>query len=237
MSILSQYHTGYPVFLQKDSEKSVGLYSFFISTAFLLVVWMVKLFEIEFNCSLVEFGIYPREWSGLWGLLFTPFLHADFSHLLANTPPLLILTFSLFYFYRKPAPLIFALIYLLSGLFVWMGGREAWHIGASGLIYGLAGFLFLGGILSSHVRLLTISLLVALLYGSLFWGIFPIQPEVSWESHLWGGLSGFGLAVVFRNALPRPLILPEYEDDAEDLVWQEDFQESDTEKEKNDPLP
>jgi membrane associated rhomboid family serine protease len=99
-----------------------------------------------------------------------------------------------------------------------LDGREAIHIGASGVIYGLAAFLFLSGIISHNVRLLTISLIVALIYGGMFWGIFPTKPEISWESHLWGGVSGFGLALLFRKSAPAEQPLeedPEPDDDNE----------------------
>ena len=96
------------------------------------------------------------------------------------------------------------------------------HIGASGIIYGLAAFLFLSGVLSRNVGLLTISLVVALLYGGLFWGIFPIKPEISWESHLWGGLSGFGLAWIFRHSAPEIPVQEEEDDDPEDDEWMEE---------------
>jgi membrane associated rhomboid family serine protease len=151
----------------------------------------------------------------LRGIIFSPLIHADFKHLIANTIPFFILTFSLFFFYRKSSYIIFILIYLFTGVFVWLGGREAMHIGASGLIYGLAAFLFMSGIIGYNIRLLTISMIVALVYGGLFWGIFPIKPEISWESHLWGGISGFGLAFFFRKPIPVDLPVEEIEEDEE----------------------
>jgi membrane associated rhomboid family serine protease len=90
------------------------------------------------------------------------------------------------------------------------------HIGVSGIIYGLAAFLFLSGIISHNIRLLTISLIVALIYGGMFWGIFPIKPEISWESHLWGGVSGFGLALLFRKSAPAEQLFEEDPETDED---------------------
>lgn len=225
MSILSYYH---PNNFSEDHhllEKHVGWYSLFISMAIVSGMWLIKLIEFEFNLNFSDWGIYPRNLSGMRGIFFSPMIHADFSHLAANTPAFWILTFTLFFFYRRPAPLIFLLIYLFSGVFVWLGGREAWHIGASGLIYGLAAFLFLGGVLSKNIRQLTISMIVALIYGSLLWGIFPIKPEISWESHLWGGVSGFGLAFIFRNAASNQPSLVEEADDEEDFDWSEEIEE------------
>jgi len=178
-------------------------------------VWLVRFFEIEFHFDFSPWGIFPLTLKGLRGILFSPLIHANFEHLVANTFPLFILTFSLFFFYRKSAYSILILIYLFSGLFVWIAGREALHIGASGIIYGLAAFLFMSGILSYNVRLLTISMIVALLYGGLLWGIFPIKPEISWESHLWGGVSGLGLALLYRKQAPSNQ-MPEEDEDPDD---------------------
>ena len=120
----------------------------------------------------------------------------------------------------------------MSGLFVWLAGREALHIGASGIIYGLAAFLFMSGIISFNIRLLTISMIVALLYGGLFWGIFPIKPEISWESHLWGGISGLGLALLYYKHAPFNQVYLEeveepYDSDEDDLQESEPNQSGD----------
>jgi membrane associated rhomboid family serine protease len=96
------------------------------------------------------------------------------------------------------------------------------HIGASGVIYGLAAFLFLSGIISHNISLLTISLIVAFLYGGLLWGIFPLKPEISWESHLWGALSGLALAVLFRKSAPTKPEDREEEDDVVEGEWMEE---------------
>ena len=110
------------------------------------------------------------------------------------------------------------------------------HIGASGLIYGLAAFLFTSGIISLNVRLLTISLIVALVYGGMFWGIFPFKPEISWESHLWGGISGLGLAFFYRNSVPVDHMEEEVEEDEEieDIIPENEIDsEEDSSRENN----
>jgi membrane associated rhomboid family serine protease len=199
-------------------------------------LWLVKLFEIEFDIDFSRWGVLPHDITGLRGIIFSPLIHANFKHLIANTFPLLILSFSLFFFYRKSSYTIFVLIYLFSGVFVWLGGREALHIGASGLIYGLAAFLFMSGIISFNIRVLTISLIVALVYGGMFWGIFPIKPEISWESHLWGGISGFGLAFFFRKpAIANPVEEEsEEDDDFEDITVENEIEsDEDTNRENN----
>lgn len=227
MSLLSRYHPGIYSEEQYQTDKRIGWHSVFVSVMFVVILWLIKLVELEFGFDFSDLGLLPLHQKGLRGILFSPMIHGSFNHLIANTFPLLVLVFSLFFFYRKFAYLIFILIYFLSGVFVWLGGREAIHIGASGLIYGLAGFLFLSGILSYNIRLLTISLVVAFFYGGLFWGIFPIKPEISWESHLWGGISGFGLAVFFRHsAPPTPVVTEEEEeDDIDEAEWKEEQDE------------
>ena len=119
---------------------------------------------------------------------------------------MLVLGGCLFYFYKEIAVKIFILIYLITGLCVWFGAREAYHIGASGVVYGLASFLFLSGIIRRDGRLLAITLLVTFLYGSLVWGVFPdFYPEknISFESHFWGLIVGVILALYFRKLGPQ----------------------------------
>ena len=232
MTLLSRYHPGSYSEEQYNIDKRIVKHSLFVSASIVVVLWMAKLFEFEFQLDFSSWGVLPLEISGLRGIIFSPFIHANFEHLIANTFPIFILTFSLFFFYRKSAYTIFILIYLLSGFFVWLGGREALHIGASGVIYGLAAFLFLSGIISFNIRLLTISLVVSLIYGGMFLGIFPLKPEISWESHLWGGISGFSLAWFYRKSAP---VAPEGdevgEDDEEDGINYEDTGEEETEQE------
>ena len=222
MPLLSRYYPGSNSDGQNDIEKHIGSHSLFISVALVVVLWLIKLTEFEYGFDFSGWGILPRNLNGLRGILFSPLIHGNFGHLAANTLPLLILTFSLFYFYRKFSYTIFILIYLFSGLFVWLGGRDAMHIGASGIIYGLAAFLFLSGVLSRNIGLLTISLIVALIYGGLFWGIFPVKPEISWESHLWGAISGLALAALFRNPAPQVPEETEEEDEPEEGEWMEE---------------
>jgi membrane associated rhomboid family serine protease len=212
-SLLSRYHPGSYSEEQFMLEKRIFGHSIFVSVAWVVVLWLVKLFEIEFGYDFSILGILPRELFGLRGIIFSPLIHANLEHLVANSLPLFVLSFSLFFFYRKSAYAIFTLIYFFSGVFVWIGGREALHIGVSGVIYGLAAFLFLSGVISHNIRLLTISLIVTFLYGSMFWGIFPMKPEISWEAHLWGGLSGFVLAWLYRRSAPLVEVPIEESDD------------------------
>lgn len=193
------------------------LLNLIIPGMFVFFLWLIKIIEVLFNADLSDLGIYPLTAKGLPGILFSPFVHADFGHLFNNTLPLFFLGVALFYFYSEVAIEVFAWTYFLTGLLVWVAGREAWHIGASGLVYGLASFLFFSGIIRRYFRLIALSLLIVFLYGSMVWGIFPgTYKNVSWESHMLGFFSGVVLAVSYRNKGPQaPVYEWPDEDDAE----------------------
>lgn len=142
-------------------------------------------------------GILPRTLSGLSGILFTPFLHGSLGHLLSNSIPLLVLGGGLIYFYRSIAYKVLLWIWFIDGLGVWLLGRDAYHIGASGLVYGIAAFLIFSGLLRRNRNLLALSLAVVFVYGSLIWGMFPYIPDISWEAHLFGFLAGIYFSVHF----------------------------------------
>ncbi len=193
----------------------------FVLVALMWVVWVVgTLFSID----LFYLGILPREASGLWGVLTSPFIHADAGHLLNNSLPLFILGTALFYFYSKVAFRVLFFTMILTGITVWIFGRQSYHIGASGIIYGLASFLFFSGILRMHIPLVALSLLVAFLYGQMVWGIFPgFRVNISWESHMLGALSGIFLAILFRRQGPqRPLPFPDEEEDEDEVFENSD---------------
>ena len=180
------------------------------------LMWLVKICEILFEMDLTSLGIFPLEVRGLAGILFSPFIHSDFRHLFNNTLPLFFLWTALFYFYSEIAVKVSLWTWLLTGLSVWLAGRPSWHIGASGLIYGFASFLFFSGIIRKYFRLVALSLLIVFLYGSMVWGIFPdIYQGVSWESHMLGFISGIILSIVYRKEGPQePLI--EWPDEEEE---------------------
>jgi membrane associated rhomboid family serine protease len=190
--------------------------SMIIPGIFVFFMWLIKIIEVLFEIDLSHFGIYPQTVQGLTGILFSPFIHADLQHLFNNSLPLFFLSIALFYFYSELALKVFVWNYFITGLLVWTGGREAWHIGASGLVYGLASFLFFSGIIRRYFRLIALSLLIVFLYGSMVWGLFPgVYKNVSWESHMLGFFSGVFLAIWFRNQGPqRPVY--EWMDDEDD---------------------
>jgi membrane associated rhomboid family serine protease len=183
--------------------------SIIIPGIFVLLMWIVKIIEVLFETDFSGLGIYPLSLKGMPGIIFSPFIHADFTHLFNNSLPFFLLSIALFYFYSEVALKVFLWTYFLTGILVWFGGREAYHIGASGLVYGLASFLFFSGIIRKYYRLVALSLLVVFLYGQLVWGIFPgVYKNVSWESHMLGFFSGIILAIWFRKEGPQ---MPVYE--------------------------
>jgi membrane associated rhomboid family serine protease len=171
---------------------------------FVFLMWLVKIIEVLFDLDFSSLGIFPLSVRGLPGILFSPFIHSGFKHLFDNSIPLFFLATALFYFYSEVALKVLSWTYFLTGLLVWIAGREAWHIGASGLVYGLASFLFFSGIIRRYFRLIALSLLIVFLYGSMVWGIFPgIYKNVSWESHMLGFFSGVALSVWYRKEGPQ----------------------------------
>ena len=200
--------------------------SLYLAATLVIILWIVKLIEVVFQVEFVEYGLYPLKTSGLIGIITAPFIHGDFEHLAANSASMFMLTWMLFYFYRQIAPKVFILVWILTGLWVWLMARPSFHIGASGVVYGLAAFLFVSGLIRRNPRLMVLTLVVAFLYGSMVWGVFPeFFPErnISWESHLMGFVAGMVLAIFFRKEGPKRKIyswewdeLEEEEDEDED---------------------
>lgn len=188
---------------EETLEKKKFYYSLIFPASFVILLWLIKLSEIVLEVRFSDLGVYPLETDGLVGIIMGPLIHGDIQHLLANTFPLVILGMGLFYFYDTIALRVFLFIYFLSGIMLWFGGREAYHIGASGLIYGLASFLFLSGIIRKHVRLMALSLLVAFLYGGMIWGLLPLREQVSWEGHLFGAIAGVAMAFYYKDLGPQ----------------------------------
>jgi membrane associated rhomboid family serine protease len=161
------------------------------------IIWGLALFNhlqgYEFN----RFGIYPRDLQGLAGVFSWVVLHADLTHLLINTTPLLFMGF----FVALRGPVLFIkitlTIWIMAGLAVWVFGRPAIHIGASGLVFGYFGFILAVAIYERSLFDLGVATLTMFYYGGMFFGILPVEAFVSWESHLFGLLSGVFAARVF----------------------------------------
>lgn len=184
------------------------------------LIWGIHLFQVILGLDFGTLGIYPKRQFGLKGILFSPFLHSGWKHLLANTPPLFALLGILFFFYRRVAVPSLVAITLLTGLAVWAFARSnAFHIGASGVIYGLVAFLFWTGIFRRNVKSIVLALIVIVYYGGMFAGVLPTDERVSWESHLFGALVGILVAFWFKDKIEpdekRPTWSWEQEEEAE----------------------
>ena len=185
---------------------------FILPVLFILVLFVVELIEHTYGMRFAKYGVLPRTLEGLKGVLFSPFIHIDWKHLTNNALPLFVLTATLGFFYKGIAKEVFLWSWLMSGLWVRAIGRPSFHIGASGLLYALASFLFFSGFIRKHTKLMSISMFVVFLYGGMVWGIFPMKKHISWEGHLAGALAGLILAYWFKDNGP-PKQVYQYEID------------------------
>ena len=197
--------------------------SIFFPLLFLMSIWLVFFIEKANDFNFVQFGILPRTFDGLIGILTSVFIHGDLDHIASNSIPILVLGTMLFYFYKKIAKASFIWIWLVSGIWLWLGGRNndlhpVYHIGASTLIYGLATFLFFSGVFRKHLRLMVVSAMVVFLYGSIMWGIFPLKTEISWEGHLFGALAGVLVAFNYRKEGPQRRVYHWEDEDEEEII-------------------
>ena len=173
-----------------------------IPLTFPILLWVIYLVTFLFEIYPYKLGILPRNLSGIIGIFTSPLIHGGFSHLISNTAPLIFMGLGIFYFYPKVAYKVFTIIYFGSGILVWFFGREVYHIGASGIIYGFVSFLFFSGIFRKDNRSIALALVVIFLYGGLIWGVLPVEKGVSWESHLFGAIVGLISAFIFRKVDP-----------------------------------
>lgn len=191
----------------------------------LFTLYILKFLEIGMDWDFTQLGVYPMQQRGMLGIFTHPLVHSSFSHLFANTIPLFFLSWCLFYFYRSIASIIFFAIWIGAGILTFLIGKPGWHIGASGIVYGLAFFLFFSGILRKHIPLIAISLLVTFLYGGLVWNMFPQFAKIttSWEGHLSGAIAGTLCAIGFMNYGPqRPDPFVDEEEEAEETIEEEE---------------
>ncbi len=184
-----------------------------------LLMILSFILESGMNWDFHSAGIFPRKISSIWGVISIIFVHADWGHLINNVISFVALSGMLYIAYRTIATKVLLISWLFSGIILWVIGRENWHIGASGLIYALAFFLFFSGIIRKHIPLIAISLVVAFIYGNMVWHIIPwqVHDPISWEGHLSGGIVGLFLSIWLRNEGPQK---PEIE-------WKEDIDDTD----------
>lgn len=191
----------------------------------MIILWLIQIANALFGLEIVRFGVYPREILGLRGILFMPLIHGSFAHIFSNTLPLLILGTAMLLGYPRSSKYVFPIVYFGVGLMVWLFGRDSFHVGASGINFGLFTFVFVIGALRWDKRAIALSCLVFFMYGGMIWGIFPTEPGVSFESHFFGAAIGVLCAIIFRDYDTKP---PEkrydWEDETEEL---DDFIEND----------
>jgi len=184
-----------------DRSKEHFIEALKFSVPIVCVLWLVHTVNFLTGNHLGHWGIFPRELDGLKGIITAPFIHGSWEHLFSNSAPFLVTTTLIHFFYRKAAWPSFIFIYLLTGALVWMFGRSVYHIGASGVVYGLVSFIFWSGVFRRNIKSIVLALIVTILYSGYLQGIIPFQDGISWESHLIGGLVGILVAFWFRGMI------------------------------------
>ncbi len=177
--------------------------SIFIPLWFCFLIVLVYFIQLSLDIDLGFLGIFPQSFAGLSGLILAPLIHGNFIHLIANIFPLFFLGTCLYFFYDRVADKVWLNCYWVTNLIVWIFGRPYYHIGSSGLVYGLAVFLICLGLFRGSIKSILISIAVLMMYGSIMYGILPsTSGKVSWESHLAGTCVGMFLAY-FYSQKPR----------------------------------
>jgi len=187
-----------------------------IPLIFPVLIWVIHLTSFILNVRIIKMGVIPRTLEGLLGIITGPLIHANFTHLISNTIPLVILGWIIYNFYPRVSYFLFGFIYFFTGLLVWIFARQYNHIGASGLVYGFVSFLFFSGIFRRDNASVALALVITFLYGGLIWGILPGMPGISWESHLFGGFTGL-LAAFFLRKIDPPKKKYDWEDEPDDF--------------------
>jgi len=213
-----EVHATDPAYASSAESHARFTASWIIAALFVAGIALIHVVGYAFDLDLGRFGVRPRELSGLAGILVAPLLHGDLAHLISNMVPLLIGGTALLYLYPDTSRFVLPAVYLLPGIAVWIFGRDSVHIGASGLVYGIVSYVFVGGILRRDRRAFAASLLVALLYGALVWGVLPIKVGVSWETHLAAAIVGVVCALALRSRDIPPRKRYSWEDEPEDSV-------------------
>lgn len=210
-----------------NPEKRIFL-SCFVSMMFILLLVLIHFFEVEMSLDFHRLGVFPRKPEGLVGIITHPLIHSSWKHLATNSVSLFILLSCLLYFYKDWAYAILSIIWVGTGIILFLIGRASWHIGASGIIYGMAFFFFFSGIFSKTKYMIAISLLIAFLYGSMVWSITPhfVKPEISWEGHLAGAVMGIITAIFFYDKAELAKIEERTYNDEEDEALYEKWVKS-----------
>ncbi|WP_242928709.1 rhomboid family intramembrane serine protease [Pontibacter vulgaris] len=187
-----------PTHIAIDSSPRFA-YSFLPGALFVALLWLISLMAYFTNADLTWLGVLPHRFVGLIGIFTGPLVHSGLMHLLSNSFPLLLLSGFILFLHRPVAVRVFVLVYFLSGILTWFIGRQSYHVGASGVVYGLAGYLLFNGLFSRNRAGLAVALAVLFLYAGLFQGLFPTEERISWEGHLGGMLAGLVAAISYSH--------------------------------------
>ena len=209
-----QFHSLDPAYIHSSDAREHSRLAIKLALGFVALLWLIPL--LGWGLDLQQFGVRPREYIGLVGIFTAPLLHANLAHLVANTVPLAVLGVAMLHLYPKSSFRVLPAIYLGPGIAVWLFARDGNHVGASGLIYGLVAYIFVAGLLRQDRRAIGASILVAFLYGTLVWGVLPLEANVSWETHLSAALIGVALAFALRHMDRPPQHRYSWEHEAED---------------------
>ena len=195
-------------FISDSRILTAGIVSFrravFLAAAFTILLWMTYLVDTLLLPASVKPGIYPRTPLGLIGIVLAPMVHGSFEHLISNTLPIFLLGTGMIYLYPRSSQLSLPFLYLAPGVGVWLFAREAYHIGASGLSYGMMFFLLVIGMLRKDRASVAFSMVILFLYGGMLVGLLPDNSGISFEYHLFGALVGAVCAFTLRNRDPLP---------------------------------
>lgn len=204
--------------------KTHFLKNFLLVFALVSVLWVVYFIQYMGWFNFTSYGNWPQHREGLKGIIFSPFIHGSFEHLISNTLPIIVLLSVLLNAYPRVALGVLVFVHIASGTLVWLLAPDTGvHIGISGIIYGIASFLVASGLFRKNRSSVTIALLVAMMYGGMLLGFIP-EKGVSWQSHLFGALSGIFIAFALRK-VDMP---PEHEFEREQEEKEEHFFEKQT---------
>lgn len=172
--------------------------SMIISLIFVVLLWLMHGIQGIYHEHWFVLGVLPRHAHGLTGIFTMPLVHASWEHLLTNSFSAFLLVWALFLFHWQRAFFVLIFIWIVGGFWLWTFGRELHHVGASGVIFGLFGFLFLHGVLSKKKEMMAFSLFLWFLYAGSLWGLLPSNSHISWEGHITGLLAGISLAIYYK---------------------------------------
>ncbi|MBY6223445.1 rhomboid family intramembrane serine protease [Ferrimonas balearica] len=208
-----------------DQKLQQGL---MVAGVFLALLWGIKAVELISGADLSVLGVQPQTLSGLWGVLFAPLIHGSLSHLAANSVGVLVLGAALFFGYPNSRWRVLGLVWLGSGIGVWLFGRPSQHFGASGVTHGLFFFLFLVSLLRRDKRSIALMMIAFFLFGGMIYSIFPREPGISYESHLSGAIAGVIAALLWWRMDPKPPVKRyDWEDEAEEVASNTEVADSD----------